>query len=178
MKETFFQGEEPFRPDPQDSDILRKQSGGWHLLLFGVSFFLTGLLATLTGLEVIPNHSAEFDLSSATALGFGVIFMGIGMVITFGRSELTIDRRRKQITLWYGILVPMKRITRSLDLIEAVGLGCSHSGKKATYTVDLRGGDIADALTVERTADYRLARQTAKALSLFVGKPILEKAAG
>lgn len=173
MNRGFFQGEKPFQQDRQNGDILRKKSGGGHLILFGTSFFLTGLLATLVGLEIIPNQSKGFDLSSVPALFFGMIFMGIGTVLIFGRSELTIDRQRKLITLWYGLLFPMKRVTRSLDRIDGVGLG-RHGGKRATYTVDFRGGVPVDTLTVERTADYRLARQTAERLSVFIGKPLLD----
>jgi hypothetical protein len=173
MRGGIFQGERPFQPDRQNGDILRKRSGGGHLILFGAPFFITGLMAMLTGMEIIPSRSGEFGLSSLTALCFGVIFMGIGMVLILGRSVLTIDRQRTLVTLWYGLLFPMKRVTRSLDLIDAVGID-RHEGKRDAYTVDLRGGAPVEAFTVERTGDYRLARQTAEMLSRFVGKPLLE----
>lgn len=174
MQDGHFQTEGPPQRDRQGGDILRKSSGGGHLIFFGVPFFLTGFLAVLVGIEVIPNQSEEFDLSSASAFVFGVIFMGTGLVLTFGRSGLTLDRRNNRVTQWNRLIFTLNRTVHRLDRIDGVRLYSGAGCGSETYRVELREIGTSHPITVKETPHYPQARRTAEEIAWFLGKPITD----
>ncbi len=174
MRVGPLQGNNPFSQTHQTGDILRKKSGGGHLIFFGIPFILTGFLAMLVVVELVSNQSAEFEIPSAAAFLSGVIFLGLGLVLTLGRSGLTLDRRRNRLTLWRKLIFTLHRTDHPLDQIDCVRLHCGTKGNGKLYRIELQGNRPMVSIIVKETACYPQARRIAEELARFLGKPLTD----
>jgi len=164
--------------DRLDPDIIRISSGGGCLTVFGIPFFLVGILALLTCVGVLPLRGDGGELSLMAAGLFGAVFTGVGGVLIFGRSGLIIDRGRNQVVQWQGLVIPLKRIVHRLDRFVAVRLERDRQEKSILYKVQLKGDDATETIAVESLSDYGRARQAAEELSRFLRKPMEDRSTG
>lgn len=178
MKNGSFRVDGLFRRSGGDPDVMATKSGGGCLVLFGLPFFLVGLLAVLTCIGLLPLQGDGGELSIMASGFFGIIFMIMGAALILGRSGWIIDRRQGRVVEWHGLIVPLKRTVHPLAQFEGVRLDCRREGKTADCSVQLTAAGDAAGLTVERTADYRQARRTAEELARFLKRPLEEISQG
>lgn len=164
-----------------DPDIWQATSGG-HILvvLFGLPFFLTGLLilSAFTGLGPLAKSAPPWYV----LVPFGSVFAAIGLGLIMGRSGIVIDRRRKRIIKWYGLLVPMKRNEYVLDFYGRLSISKEiRSGDKSTtvvYPLRLEGNGQTEDIFFEEPSEYQAARAMAESLAQFLGVPVADRSSG
>jgi hypothetical protein len=109
----------PFRQtSPQTLEL--REGGGW-LALFGLPFFVGGVVMTLKllgflHLEVDPEPRGKLAFLWLVAVGLA----GVGAVMMFGRRWLIIDVSRGLLIRSYSLLVPLKTQERPLSEFNAV----------------------------------------------------------
>jgi hypothetical protein len=178
MKNDRFRKDERFQRDNSNQDIIERKSGGGCLAVFGLPFFLAGLVVLLTGLGLGPIPVAGGLPSRVAAVIFGIIFTAVGGVLIFGRQGLIIDRLQNRVVQWQGLVVPLRRTVHPLDRFGGVRLDCLRGDKTTTYPVRLKGESPAGDILIEQPADYPRARQTAEDLARFIRKPLEDLSSG
>ena len=162
-------------PLPQaNSDIFERRRGGGWFVLFGIPFFLAGII--IIAVAFIPREirgGDEFPLY--VAIPFGGIFALVGGGFIFGRSGTIIDKSDGTIRQWWGAIKPMRVKEFQIRDIEHVSLRKEiRRTDKSTYTVfpvRLRGrGDTEIKLSEEQ--QMQKARQDAENLAKFLLLPI------
>jgi hypothetical protein len=110
---------------------------------------------------------------------FGAAFTAVGVSLVFGRSGLILDRRKKLIIQWQGLMVPMKRKEQLLDEVKRIVVehdsGDSDSG--VTYPVKLEG-DCLKTVYIFAPSDYQEARRAAEELARFLSRPVEDSSTG
>jgi len=166
-----------------DPDVLETRSGGGCISLFGLPFFLAGLAVWILPV-VLPQGGGEPPPLLFT-IPFGAVFVAVGGGLVFGRSGLMIDRRKKAITKWWGLMVPMKKKQHDLNDFAQVGLSkeirrsSSSSGGSSTYTVyPVRIVGEEEKLNIEEPRDYFEARRAGEAVAKFLGFALTDSSSG
>ena len=90
-----------------DPDVLKFQTGGGCLMLFGLPFLLTGLFVLSIPLNVLPLEGTPPPWY--VAVPFGAVFFLVGFGLMFGRKVVTLDRRQKRLTTEQRAIVTLKR---------------------------------------------------------------------
>jgi hypothetical protein len=156
------------------------RGGGW-LALFGFPFFAAGLL----GMILPAAEGAEPAwLAAVVSLPFALI----GAAFIFGRIGVTIDRRRRTVSRWWGALLPFRSAVYGFDDFQLVSISLEICrAKNATHTfypVCIEGRPPM-RIQLSRHGDYvasrRIAEEAAKLMNLGVadrtsGQEILREA--
>jgi len=152
-----------------ESEVMETRSGGGCLVLFGLPFFLAGLAVMISWTGIIP---AENDPPPwYIAVPFGLVFVCVGAAFLFGRGGVKLDRANRTVTSWWGLLVPFKSTTRSLDKYDHVTLSKEiRRSKNSTYTVyPVRLVGEEKDVKFEEPQDYGKARKKAEEVAGFLG---------
>ncbi len=162
----------------RDPDVLETRNGGGCLAIFGIPFLLAGLFVMQIPLGLIPVENAD-ALPWYFLLPFGAIFAVVGAGLVFGRSGIILDRRRKLIIRWRGLMIPMKQEEQYLDHVKQVSIhkdtGDSDSGD--SYPVRLEG-DNMKAVDIISPMNYPEARRAAEELAKFLSRPMADFSTG
>ncbi len=159
--------------DPNVKKITRVARRCMH---FGLAFLAVGLL--ISGLSLTsPSGRAE---SGAIVIFGGVpaLFGAIFMCFRFG---VILDRQRRIITTWWGLLVPFHKTEHPFSQMHYVTLSHERRGHgKSRYEVfpmRLEGAD-ADAITLYEQDDYDKARRLAEEIAKFLHLGIRDRHSG
>jgi hypothetical protein len=162
-----------------DRDLLETRSGGGCLLLFGLPFFLAGLLVMSSFLDWLPSENPPPPFY--VAIPFGGIFTAVGAALAFGRAGIRVDTRRGTLTEWWGLLVPFSRTKHRLSVFKHVGLTRerrrSRNSSYTVYPVRLYGeNDVTVSFGEPR--DYLEARRGAEKIAEFIRLPVSDSTSG
>lgn len=162
----------PFRQtSPQ---IVELREGGGFLAIFGLPFFLAGVVMALT-IAGIPHIRVEPSSNPLVLAGLSVAFTAGGAAMLFGRRWLTIDVSRGCIIRSYSLLVPLHTSERSLSEFNAVVIvhqaGDSDSGEH--YPIRLRRITGKD-FVVSKPTEFGQSRSQAEYLSAFLRLPMVD----
>lgn len=162
-----------------DPDVLKMKRGGGCLSASGLPFLFAGLFVLQIPFDVIPVHLEEGPIILALIMPLGLAFAIAGAALVFVRNGITIDRRSRTITQWWGLLTPMKRTGYNLDSFRSVRLDL-HAGDRDSgdaCTINLIGSGRSAPFYIPSPNDYDAARRTAEQLSQFLGIPLEDRAA-
>ncbi len=162
------------------SGRLEGRAGGGCLAIFGLPFLLAGLFVAIGGsLGMLESEGGE-PAPIYFVLPFGLIFATVGAILVFGRYGIVIDRNARQVTTWYGLLVPMKSTQHPLGVIDEVRITKeirrSDKSTRTVYPVRLAGG--AQPIDINETTDYGDSRQLAEQLATFLDLPVVDRSSG
>lgn len=147
--------------------------GGGMAIVFGVVFLVTGLLIISLSFKVtgeIPWYVAAI---------FGAVFLVLGMAMTFGRNGIVIDRRKRTMVHWIGLLVPMKKTHYKLEQFDHIAIirDVQHvdKGFHTVYPVAIRSrrGGVR-GLIFHEPDEYSQAKSEAKKIAAFLRLPIID----
>ncbi len=163
-----------------DEDVLEQRGGGGCVSIFGIPFLLAGLFVLQIPFELIPVEVGGGPIVLAIAVPVGFLFAIIGAVLVFGRNGVVIDRRRRAIVKWWGVLLPMRRVEYRLDLFDQVRMDFTSGGGDSSdaYPISLAGGPGTAKLPLIQPTNYREARKAAERIARFVDKPLEDTSAG
>jgi hypothetical protein len=154
------------------------RSGGGCITVFGLPFLLAGLFIMQLPFGLVPGGNSG-SLPWFFFLPFGGVFAAVGVFLVFGRSGLILDRRRKLLIQWKGLLVAMKREEQFLSGEERVVIqrdsGDSDSG--LTYPVKLEGNQLK-TVDIFSPANYQEARRVAEEIARFLSRPLEDFSTG
>ena len=181
MTSAFSTGTEVEPPRPfrlTSPQTLELREGGRALALFGLPFFLAGLVMTLTllgFLHVKVNPEPRSQWAFLWLVTMGLVFTGIGAVLTFGRRWTFIDTSRGVLVRSYGLLVPLKTQERPLSEFNAVvvAYNMGDSDSPETYPVRLRAFAGPD-FVVRSPQKFAESRVLAEYLSGFLRFPLVD----
>jgi len=158
----------PFRRTSRCT-VEMQEGGGW-LALPGLLCLLGGVFFALSAARAVPSGPA----SELKRLALGLVFLGAGSLLVFGRRWLTLDTGSGFLTRRYGILIPMHNRERPLGDFNAVVVAFElGSDSPDRYPVKLRarsGKDVAIS-SLERFGE---ARKQAEFLSRFLRLPLAD----
>ena len=156
---------------PNSRTITRVARSKW--MLFGLAFLVVGLFISFLLLAARPESIEVIVLGGALAL--------LGAVLTCVRVGVIVDRQRRSLTTWWGLLVPFfrSRTERSVSQSDFVTLFREErkAGKGEIYVVFpvTLGGRGSDAITIHEPHDHDKARQLAEDLAKFLGFGIRDR---
>lgn len=152
---------------------MRFRKGGGCLALFGVPFFLMGLLFMFVGLQGEMKTESGEPVEPLFAVLFTLPFVAIGVGLIFGRAGVDIDRRSGSVTSWWGLMVPMRSSRDHLSEFTHVSLRRkvirSKNSTRIVYPVALAREGEGDDVDCESPGDYTQARNKAEQLAKFTG---------
>ena len=163
-------------------DRIEIREGGGCLSLFGIPFLAAGVFLTLTGLRVAPLSNAGQVPGWAwpVLVLMGLVFVGVGGALVFGRRWVTIDRSRGVLREQRGLLVPMDRRDRSLGEFDRVTLrfepGDSDTADR--YPVGLRSPTAHDEFAVHSSSEFAESHAAAAFLADFLPLPLEDHTTG
>jgi hypothetical protein len=163
-----------------DPDVLEQRGGGGCVSIFGIPFLLAGLFVLQIPFGLVPVEAGGGPVALAIAVPLGFIFAVVGGVLVFGRNGVAIDRRRRIVVKWWGLLLPMRRAEHQLDLFDRVRMDFTSgdSDSSDAYPISLTGGPGTAKLPLIQPTDYRQARKTAEEIARFINKPLEDVSAG
>ncbi len=82
---------------------------------------IVGVVFLITGLALWAVPEAPLEIKTLFPV-LGVIVLAIGLVLVLGRSGTVVDRERRVVTRWWGLLWRMRITTDTLDGVERVEL--------------------------------------------------------
>jgi hypothetical protein len=89
--------------DPNLKTITRVARGMW--MLFGLAFLVVGLFISFLLLTSRPGPTEIREI----AVSFGGVLVLLGAIFMCVRVGVIVDRQRRTITTWWGLLVPLYR---------------------------------------------------------------------
>ena len=159
-------------------EIIEKRSGGGLLVLFGLLFTGVGLfLLTLPFGGPGPTGSAA---PVPVRLLFTLVFSAVGLALIFYRRGISLDRRHRITTVWWGFPMPLRQTPRAWAEFTLVALTREiRKSKNSTYTVyPVRAIGQGKPLKFEEPQDYQAARRTAEQVAEFMGLPLHDSSSG
>lgn len=157
--------------DLNSRTITRVARSKW--MLFGLAFLVVGLFSLSVLLAARPE---AFDL---IIFGGGLVFLGA--VLMCVRVGVIVDRQRRTITTWWGLLVPFYRGRTEHSVSQADFVTLSREERKAgkgeiyvVFPVTL-GGRGSHAITIHEPHDHDKARQLAEEIAKFFGLGIRDR---
>ncbi len=164
----------------QTQDTITIRKGGGVISLCGLPFLVFGMFAISSPLSGLMADKHGSPPPWFFIVPFGLISALVGGVLVFGRTGTVLDRRARIVTSWWGLLVPFKKTTRSLNDFQAVTV--SHEirqSKNSTYSVyPVRLEGDTDKLNIEEPRDYQQARCRAEEIAKFIGFGIVDRSSG
>jgi len=170
----------PAEPPPplrlSSPQVVELREGGGCLALFGLPFFIAGVVMALASAGIQPVRVTWEGESRPLALAAtGAAFLAIGGVLMFGRRWLTLDVSRGLLVRSYGLLVPIHSRERPLTEFSAVVIafvmGDSDSGEQ--YPVRLRSV-MGQDFVISTPAKFADSRSQAEYLSGFLRLPLVD----
>jgi len=163
-----------------EDNRLEIKSGGGFLMLFGLPFFCSGIFIIVMGLMGKMNSSSGGPASLFFIIPFGLVFASVGGGVMFGRRGRIIDGDNRQVTAWWGLLVPLKKTDYSFNEFQFVSV-CKEvrRSEKSSYTcypVRIESSD--DSVTVEEPRVYHKSRQLAEEVAKLMGLPMQDSTSG
>lgn len=159
-------------------DRLQLREGGGCLSLFGLPFLLAGIFVTLLGLGVVPmNNGADVPAWAwSLMVVMGLVFVGAGGALCFGRSWITLDKAQGKVRKQWGLLVPLRSEELSLGDYEAVVLGfkAGDSDSADRYPVLLKAKVERADLELSSATQYGESRHHAAAVARFLGVRLID----
>jgi hypothetical protein len=153
------------------ADRLQIREGGGAIAVFGLPFFIAGLLMLLSVLGLLPwSSSSEFSRNGRPVLLLmGTIFTAIGSILVFGRSWTTLDIAQRIAIKQLGLVVRFWERTFRLDDYSAVSLGFvrGDSDSSDRFSGALKGRAGAD-LSLRSFGSYERAWQCAAAVAQHI----------
>jgi len=170
---------QPCFTQTNDPDILKMKRGSGCLSVSGLPFLLAGLFVLQIPSGFIPVEIEEGPIILALIMPLGLVFTIAGAALVFVRNGITVNRRSRTITQWWGLFVPMKRTEYRLDAFECVCLDL-HAGDRDSgdvCVINLIGSGHSAPFYIPSPDDYESARRTAEQLSHFLDIPLKNIAA-
>ena len=156
---------------------LEMRGGGGVLTFVGLPFLLVGLTVWAFTFRIIPVKDGP---PLFFGLPFGAIFALVGAGLMFGRRDCIIDTRSETISLWWGLLVPLRRDEKALGNFTRVTITKEiRRTDKSTYTVfpvRLDGAD--DQVALGEMQDYAKTRELAEQVAKFLELPLSDTSSG
>ncbi|MBI2994569.1 MAG: hypothetical protein HYY48_10400 [Gammaproteobacteria bacterium] len=155
-----------------DPDIKKITHGGGFLALFGLPFLGMGLL--LVFLFLSPPDGMKTSGEPWVGALVGGVFALVGAGFVFGRSGTILDRRRRTLTSWWGLLVPFfstpYQIGRDAHVIVTREVRRSKNSTYIVFPVLIRGEGLSVSGGMSRDFDEsrRMAEETAKFFGLAI----------
>lgn len=142
-------------------------------MLFGLAFLAVGLLISFL-LPTSPRAPAEMAIFAAVLVFLGPIFMCV-------RVGVMLNRQRRTITTWWGLLVPFYKTKHPFSQAHFVTISREerNAGRTAyeVFPVRLEGAGT-DAITVHEPHDHDKARHLAEDVAKFVHLGIRDRSSG
>lgn len=162
-----------------DREVLEFHYGGGCVSLFGLPFFLGGL-GTLSIPIVEMSGGKGFNPALLVPALMSLPFLAVGAGLLLGRAGLSLDRRRRKIIQWWGLLIPFRTTERDLQDLEQVGISVDRRGGKNKHTVYpvLLEGKTGEPIEIEAPGNHFQARQVAEKLAKFLGLGIADTSMG
>jgi hypothetical protein len=96
---------------------------------------------------------------------------------------MIIDRRKRSIVRWSGLLVPMKKTTYPLDYHDRItirkDLRRSEKQTYYAYPIVLKGSHgVSEGIVFDEPTDYPQARRTAEEITTFLKMPLVDTTSG
>jgi hypothetical protein len=160
-------------------DRLEIRSGGGCMAVFGLPFLLAGVFVTLIGLSIVPlNNASEVPAWAwPVMILMGLVFVGAGGAIVFGRRAIIIETGRGMISRQWGLLVPMKTEESSLSEFSTIAIefqaGDSDSADR--YPVKLLPRSSDKSLTLTSPIGYADALRHAQFVARFLRFPLKDR---
>lgn len=161
--------------DPNVKKITRV---GYRWMLFGLGFLAVGLLILFVCL------ASPFPPPGCTAGNvdiFGGVMAFLGAIFMCVRSGVIVDRQRRTITTWWGLLVPFHTTVHPFSQTHHVTLSREErSAGRSSYEVfPVRlEGAATEAITLHEPRDYDKARHLAEDVAKFVHLGIRDRSSG
>lgn len=164
---------QPCFTQTNDPDILKMKRGGGYLSVSGLPFLFAGLFVLQIPSGFIPVEIEEGPIILALIMPLGLVFTIAGSALVLVRNGITINRRSRTITQWWGLLMPMKRTEYRLDAFDCVRLDFYAGDRNSddTYTINLIGSGHSTPFYIPSPGDYEGAHQMAEQLSRFLDIP-------
>jgi hypothetical protein len=158
------------------------REGGGCVALFGLPFFAAGVFVTLIGLRVVPVSNAGEVPGWAwnVLIAIGLVFVGVGGALLFGRRWVTLDRANGWLREQRGLLVPMDRRVRGLHEFDRVVLRfeAGDSDTADRYPVALRSAAVGDEFVLHNATDFGESYAAATELAGFLQLPLEDRTTG
>jgi len=151
-----------------DSNLKRITFGARKYMLVGIGFLAMGAVGLLFG----PGEPGAIAGGGAIALCGAIV-----MCVRFGA---VLDRQRRVITTWWGLLVPFHKTEHPVSQMHYVTLTREKRGARPTYVVfpvRLEGAG-ANAITLLEPLDYNKARRLAEEIAKFIHLGIRDRSSG
>lgn len=162
--------------DPNVKKITRVSGFGMG---FGLAFLAVGLLFLLLFL-IEPMGTVGLTSDSVT------IFVGVpvllGAIFMCVHSGVMLDRQRRTITTWWGLLVPFHKTEHPFSQTHYVTLSreerrAGRGGRYEVFPVRLEGPGT-DAIALHEPRNHDKARQLAEEIAKFIHLGIRDRSSG
>ena len=158
-----------------DQDIKQLKRGGGAIALFGLPFLAMGLFASFIFLS--PPEGWTTAGESWVGVLVGGIFTLVGAGLVFGRSGTILDRRRRVVTTWWGLLVPFSSTQYQVGRDALVSISREvRRHKNRTYEVfpvRLTGENLD--VSFGEPGSFDLSRRLAEDVAKFFGLAIHDR---
>jgi hypothetical protein len=159
-------------------DRLQIRKGGGCLSIFGIPFFAAGVFLSLIALGVlVPENADELPWWAwPLMLAMGLIFVGVGGSLVFGRTWISIDLSRGMVVREWGLIVPLKSDELSLQNYSAVAMrfDAGDSDSPDRYPIALQAQSGGGDLALLSPGDYASSRAQAERIAAFVRLPLVD----
>jgi hypothetical protein len=158
------------------------RGGGIILTLFGLPFLLAGIGVIIAGLSGTMKDADTGDPAPLLVIAiFGVVFGGVGALLTMGRMGVRVDPHQGEITRWAGLLLPFKSWSQPLGAYDRVRLNReirrSDKSTRTVYPVYLSSG-TAPEVKIAEPGNYGEARRLAEKLATCVQMNLHDESQG
>jgi len=159
---------------------LQIREGGGCLSVFGLPFFAAGVFLTLAGWKIIPmENAAEVpDWSWPLLVAMGLVFMGVGGWLVFGRTWVDIHPGFGRVMKRRGLWVPMQSELYPLAEYNnvCVRLEAGDSDTSDRYPVYLESTASGRKLLLVSSAQYAESYRRAEQIAKFLRFPLEDAA--
>jgi hypothetical protein len=160
------------------SNQLVVREGGGCLGIFGLPFLVAGVFLVLAAVGIVPMENAAEVPAWAwpVMVGMGMVFVGVGGGLAFGRRWVTVDTGRNLVLSQWGPLVPLRTQEHRLEGFEEVRLVLRPGDGDSSDRYDVilwprRGGK---EVPLSSSALYGESRELAAAVAKFTGFTLVD----
>jgi len=161
-----------------DPNVKKIAQVGYRWMLVGLGFLAVGLLTLFVCL------ASPFPPPGCTAGNvdiFGGVMAFLGAIFMSVRSGVIVDRQRRTITTWWGLLVPFHKTEHPFSQAHFVTISREERvAPKQSYEVfpvRLEGAGT-DAVTIHEPRDHDKARRLAEEVAKFVHLGMRDRSSG